>query len=256
MRVFKNEVKLVLLIFGLAIYLTFMFANFAFADPQGASVNFISSSNYTVTPESQTHKGGTINTVTLSVDQQDNNWKAYVGNITGTLVLRNSDGWSIFEWGMNSSTMTGNIYVSRNDSVLWANLHCANNTIINSEQTALGISNTASDSINNTFNYSIHQTLQTTIGGVGDIANGTCLSTATWVNGSTQTMTESAYFQEILVDDTVTLVYATFISQDAWSYNNNESVNGTNVTYDFQIIVAENSSLASGTAYYFYAEVS
>ena len=254
----NQKLKLGFLILALTAYIIFIFASFSSADPQGAGVSFISSSNYTVAPDAQTHDGGTINTVTLDVVQQDNAWKAYVGNITGSLVLRNSDGWSIFEWSLNSSTMGGNIYVSRNDSVTWGNLKCANDTIIASEHTFLGMGSSDPDSINNTFNYTTHDIIETSIagigGGTGNISNSTCPSTATWVNGSAQTMSESAYFQEILLYDNTNLVYTTFVFQDAWGYNNNESVGGSNVTYDFQLILAEDR-VGSGTTYYFFAEI-
>ncbi|MBW2990746.1 hypothetical protein KY348_03510 [Candidatus Woesearchaeota archaeon] len=252
MKKVSNKLKYPFLILGLAIYLIFMIANFSSADPQGADVTNLSTETYSVTPEGRADDGGTITTVTLDVTQQNNAWKAYVGNITGALVLRDSDGWSIYEWVINSSGFTGNIYASRNDSVAWDNLKCANDTILTSENTFFGMSSGASDNINNTFNYTIHKEINTSTS-IGTIANGTCPSTATYVNGSAQTISESAYFQEILLYDNTNLIYHTFIDQDAWGFDNNAS--GTNVTYDFQLIVAENST-GPGTTYYFYAEIS
>ena len=255
MRKTNKKLKLCFLILSIAVYLAFLLARLGSADPTGASVTNLSTETYSVSPESGQDAGGTITTILLDATQQESAWKAYVGNITGTLVLRNSDGWSIYEWAMNSSTLSGNVFVSRNDSVNWTSgaIRCANSSIIDSEQTFLGMTTSNTYSINKTFNYTIHKTM--TISGVGSIQNSTCPSTATYVNGSAQTISESAYFQEILLTDTNNLIYATFIDQDAWGYNNNESVNGTNVTYDFQLIVAENRSASVGTVYYFYADI-
>lgn len=254
MNKINKEIKLIILIIGLTLYMAFMLSNLGSAWPQGADVTNISNSTYSRTPGSRSDPRASITTLNLDVTQQSDAWKAYVGNITGSLVLRNSDGWSIFQWALNASSMSGNIFVSRNDTITWTNLKCANSTIIESEQTFLGISTASAFSINNTFNYTTHKNM--TIDSV-TIDNSTCPSTATWVNGSAQTITQtpSTYFQEILLYDNTHLIYATFVDQNAWSYNNNESVGGANVTYDFQLILAENST-SSGTTYYFFADIS
>jgi len=254
-RRIKSKLSVFLLVLSTALYIALLLTQLSSAEPTGAGVTNLSTETYSVSPESRQDAGGTITTLTLDATQQLNAWKAYVGNITGTLVLRNSDGWSIYEWSMNSSTLSGNIFVSRNDSLNWSSgaIRCANSSIIDSEQSFLGMNSSASYSINRTFNYTTHKTMS--ISGVGAIQNSTCPSTATWVNGSAQTVTETSYFQEILLTDLNNLIYATFIDQDAWGYNNNASVNGTTVTYDFQLIVAENRSSSVGTVYYFYADI-
>jgi hypothetical protein len=244
------KAKSVLLLLGLACYLAFLFSNLTTATPGGASITNISTTTYSGTPDSRSDRGGTITTISLSTIAQDSAWKAYVGNISGSLVLRNSGGWSIYQWVLNASTMSANIFVSRNGSVTWATIRCANSTIVDSEQTFFGMLSTGPDTINKTFNYTTHRGM--TISSVGTIANNTCPSTATNVNGTAQTVTESAYFQEILLYDTTNLVYGTFVNQDAWGYDNNVSAP---VTYDFQFIVAENSSASTGTTYYFYADI-
>lgn len=258
MNKLNNELKLVFLFLSISIYLGFMIAHFTTAQPAGADVTPISTDyGPNATPGPRTDPGGTITTLSLDVTQQDSAWKAYVGNITGVLVLRNTDGYSIFEWTMNSSTMTGNVFVTRNDSINWSSslIRCANSTIINSEQNFFGMLNGDSDSINKTFNYTTHRAM--TIGGVGTIQNGTCPSTATYVNGTKQVMNQNtSTFQEILLYDTQNLIFATFVTQDAWAYNNNESAGGANVTYDFQLIVAENDTHPTGSTYYFYADIS
>ncbi|HJX06091.1 MAG TPA: hypothetical protein VJ461_05240 [Candidatus Nanoarchaeia archaeon] len=250
----KRELKALFLILGLGIYIALLVGvgKLGYADPSGAIVTNLSTETYSVSPTSRTDLGGTITTVDLSTTMQDTAWKAYVGNITGTLVLKNSDGWSIFEWWLNSSSFTGNVFVSRNGSVSWDDIMCANNTIIGSEQNFLGMDSTDSDNINKTFNWTAHKSM--TISGVGTITNGTCPSAATYINGTYQTINQdTTKFQEILLYDKANLVYATFIDQNSWGYDNNASVNSS--IYDFQLIVAENNTAQTGTTYYFYADI-
>lgn len=250
-----DKLKLGFLILCLAFYLALMFASFTSA-ADGADVTYINNSTFTSTPESMTNLGGIITTVTLDVTYQEGAWKAYVGNITGILVLRDVDGWSIYEWAMNSSTMSGFIFVSRSGTVDWDDVVCANSSNVASEQTFFGMSSSDTYSINNTFNYSTHAAMD--MSGPSNIGASSCQCTATWVNGSAQVVDATADFQELLLYDRTNLnfVYGTFISQDSWGFDNNESVNGTNHTYDFQVIVAEDRGAAAGEAYYFYADIS
>jgi hypothetical protein len=245
----KQGFKITLLLLGLAIYFSLFLINFTHAEPAGAEVTNISTESYNSSAGGRQDRGGTITTITLDTTQQNTAWKAYVGNISGKLVLRNSGGWSIYEWSLNASSVSGYVFVSRNDSITWTSLRCANNTIISSEEIFFGMSSTDSDSLNNTFNSTIHKAMTGSLS--SPISNGSCRSTATYVNGSAQTMDQDvAYFQEILLYDTSNIIYGTFIDQNKWGFNNNASVN---ITYDFQLMVAENSSSLLGTVYYFYA---
>lgn len=247
----KQGFKITLLLLGLALYFSLFVVDFTKAFPAGGDATNYSTETYTISPESRQDHGGTITTITLSANQQDSSWKAYVGNISGKMVLKNTAGWSIYEWTMNSSSLTGNVFVSRAGTVTWTSIKCANSTSVDSEQTFFGMSTNRSDNINKTFNYTTHKTM--TISSVGPISSSTCPSTATYVNGTAQTVTEASTFQEILLTDTTNLVYGTFIDKNALGYNNNLT---ENTTHDFQLLVAENSSSDIGTVYYFYADLS
>ena len=251
MKGINKKLKGFFLALGLVCYITFIISQFSYARPMGADVTNLSTETYVFTPESRQDLGGTITTITLSSAQQNPAWKAYVGNITGTLVLKNSDGYSIFEWSVNSSTISGYVFVSRNGSLSWSSVACANTAVIDAEQNLLGMVTADASSINKTFNYTSHQSMS--ISSVGTITNSTCPSAATYVNGTAQAISESAYFQEILLSSNSNLVYATFINQNAWGFDNNATIG--NSLYDFQLIVAENESTTVGTTYYFYAEI-
>ncbi|MBN2053003.1 hypothetical protein JW756_05860 [Candidatus Woesearchaeota archaeon] len=250
MRKISQKFRLLLLFLGLFIY-TSLIIHFSYGEPAGADVSYISTSNYSGNPGSRADPGGNIITMTIDTTQQDSAWKAYVGNITGKLVLRNADSWSIYEWPLASATLSGFIFASRNDSVSWSSILCANDSTILAEQEFLGMSSTASDNINNTFNWTDHDAMA--LSGLSDIAADSCSATATFVNGTSQPADDTAFFQELLLYDNTDLnfVYGTFIEQNLYGYDSNNSINSTR---DFQIIVAENAS-STGTTYYFYADL-
>jgi hypothetical protein len=186
---------------------------------------------------------GTITTITLSATQQDYKWKAYVGNVSGKLALANSGGQAIYDW--STGTVTGEVYISRFSNINWATIGCVNQASWEAEHTALGISFTASDNINATFNATNHAALTV---GTNPVLNG-CKSTATYLSGVAQPMNAAALFQEILVRDTGTsnMVYVGKINANTAGYN------GWN--YDFQMIVAENESASMPSTYFFWVEL-
>ncbi len=214
----------------------------AYAQPTGTTITF----NQTDAPEgaspaSRTDSGGSITTLVVDALQQNPRWKAYIGNITGSLTLDDSGGNTIFNWALDQSEITGEIYSSRNDSVSWTNIQCAANAMITTEESFLGMSSAAPDSISNTFNETTHPAL--TIGTVNILAN-TCNATSTFVNDARQPQA-TADFPLILLDDTTNLVYVSPINPETTGYDGS--------TFDFQLILANNPS--STTPYYFYVEL-
>ncbi|MGV8085990.1 MAG: hypothetical protein ACP5N1_00010 [Candidatus Woesearchaeota archaeon] len=213
------------------------------AIPAAPLVNYVSNTSYTsgLTNRSTDVKG-TITTITLSANQQDYKWKAYVGNVTGRLVLDDSSGQSIYDW--STGVVAGEVYVSRFSNIDWSSIACADQTSINTEQTGLSMSLTVKDNINATFNYTTHSPFT-----VGTTPISGCRSTATYVNDAAQPTFSSAYFQEILLRDTVTnnLLYTGIINSSSTGYNGQ--------SYDFQIIVGENESSSIPTRYFFWVEL-
>ena len=231
------------------IYLTSVIVlNFVNAVPDGANVVYVTNTSKNATsPDGRTDDKGFIHTIILSGTVQNNRWKAYVGNVSGTLVLRDADDYSIYEWPTLSSP-DGQVFITRNDTVNWNTIRCANETAILAEQSSLGHSATAGDNINNTFLNRIHEQF---VVGTTTIVNSTCKSTATWVNNTEQTLTESSLFPEVLLMDIdLRLVFTTRIDQDTSSYRNGT----TNTTYDFQAILPDLAT-ASTSTYYFYLEI-
>jgi hypothetical protein len=214
----------------------------SFAAPTGIIINSnVTEFGRNITPANRTDPGGTITTLTVDATQQDAQWKAYVGNITGSLRLEDTAGNVIYQWSLLAASVTGEIYASRSNSISWTSANCSNITTIQSEQTALGITSTAPDSIQNTFNETTHPAFA-----VAGRSVANCNATSTFVNSARQAQA-SAAFPVMLLHDQTNLIYATIINQDYQGYNGA-------TTYDFQLIVADNPTTTS-TTYYFYAEL-
>jgi len=216
------------------------------ADPTGTAITFNQTdSGPTTTPANRSDSGGTITTMVLNAVQQNGNWKAYVGNITGTLTLDDSNSRTIFDWTLTASSISGEIYASRSSSPTWSSVNCSNITVVSSEQSALGFTASAADNLTNTFNETTHPAITTA--GRTMPANSCNYSAATYVNDTKQSIT-GAFFPEVLFMDGSNLIYTTVIRQDTVGYLNT-------TTYDFQMIVADDPTAAS-TTYYFFAEIS
>lgn len=187
-------------------------------------------------------QGGTITTIIFNASQQTMKWKAYIGNISGSLSLRNSDNFTLYDWSLNENL--GEIYASRANNVNWSSMNCTNQTLIDNEEALLSFDPSSIDSINNTFNNSVHKGFY--VSGT-NITNSTCRAIMTNINNSDQGLSESGLFQEVLLSDKTNLVYASILETDLLGYNNQ--------TFDFQMILADTESTSTITTYYFYIEL-
>jgi hypothetical protein len=216
----------------------------AIAAPNGAEILSWQSENATPQPAASiTTYGGSFTTLLLNATTQTMRWKAYVGNVTGSFTLSDASNFTIYDWtGINPA---GEVYASRNNSIAWSSIRCINTTLLGTEQDQLNITTTKEDSINRTFNQTVHRSFYV---GTTLIANSTCRAIATYVNSTRQAASENASFQEVLLDDTQRTVYATILEQDRQGYNN--------APFDFQMIVAESEYAANPSPYYFWVELS
>ncbi len=214
------------------------------SEPEG--VKIVSNSSYTknITPAtSLATEGGSFTTLILNGTFQNPRWKAFVGNISGSLTLDDSSNKTIYDWEF--AIITGEVYASRSNSIAWSNIGCVDDTVLSSEEAAINFNTTKVDSINNTFNKTVHAGFM--VAGT-QISSSSCRAIATYVSDSAQASSESADFQEILLDDDSVVVYTTLLENDAVGYD------GTS-TYDFQMIVPDDETSGVDTTYYFYAEL-
>jgi hypothetical protein len=219
-------------------------SRFVFALPSAPIVTYVSNGSAASGLTNRTmDASGTITVITMSSNQQDYKWKAYVGNITGKVALDDANGKSIYDWDLGVGT-GGEVYVSRFGDINWANVTCVNQASIDTEQTGLSMPSSSKDNINSTFNYTTHADFT-----VGTIPVSGCRSTATYIDDTPQVMGPTADFQEILLRDTTTnnMIYATIVEAAQLGYDNQ--------THDFQLLVAENESATVPSSYFFWVEL-
>jgi len=239
--------------FLVAVLLTAIMAASVFSVPSGPSITYAgqstsASASVPTVEGSATITGGVIATVLLSAKEANDNWKAYVGNVSGVLVLEDSANYSIYEWAM--TTPTGEVYATRTASAInWSSLACANTANVNEEETEMSHTPTyaPTDSINLTFSAEARDHWGFAAGGSTISSNSCNYSINPWVNDSSQT---ADIFEEVLLYDGSNILYTSRIQDNLVGYRNDTT------RYDFQMLVAENASpSASRTNYYFYVEL-
>jgi hypothetical protein len=216
------------------------------AVPTGPSAtNILSSSRYgTASAANLSAIAGNVTEINFNATAVTQTWQGYFGNITGTIVLGNSNNQTLYNW--NSANPSGEIYATRSAATpTWASIKCANQTEVNSEDTTLATGTTDADRVNYTF-------LNTTV--FSNFYVGTQL-----INRSAQdcyavrlynsTAESSSNFQEVLLSDTSVVLYTALLTQDSTGFDG--------ATHDFEMLVGENghSGDSSTTPYYFYLEI-
>ena len=205
----------------------------------------------------------------LNSVQKNTRWKAYVGNVTGTLTLDDAQDNTIYSWSLTS--ISGEVYASRSSGIInWTGINCTWIADIinisnrsNSNRSPEYIENVQlahtgrDDNISRTFNALNHSAITV---GSRIIGEDECFTIQTYQKDSAQVFDDSdnANFTEIILYDGVfnesetNVIYATFIS----TFTNISTFNSEGV-YNFQMILPEsgNVSFTSSTPYYFYVEL-
>jgi len=184
--------------------------------------------------------GGTITTLNINATSQNPHWKAYVGNISGTLALQDASSNAVYDW--NVTSMEGEIYATRKSAIVdWDNIVCADASHISAEESALNMTSSSPDSIFNTFDSQDHSQFYA---GLTQVAEDSCNSTNLYVNSEA-----SSDFAEVLLYDGTDIVYAALIEDSVTGFDGKE--------YDFQMILPDSGLEGSQTpeTYYFYVEL-
>src|SRR3989344_3194316 len=160
-----------------------------YAAPSGPIVTLISNETKSAAPATKINTtGGSITIMRLNATTQNPRWKAYVGNVTGTLTLDDANDNSIFQWSLTA--VTGEVYATRaSGNINWSGVNCSNLSHIALEEAALNHTN-KDDNITSTFSSQLHNSFYI---GTKQIFSNTCFSVHTFVNSSSQ----SARFEEV-----------------------------------------------------------
>jgi hypothetical protein len=173
-------------------------------------------------------------------------WQGYFGNVTGAIVLGNSNNQSMYNWSLTSPS--GQIYATRNSSVpTWASIRCANATEVISEDTTLGVNiTTETDAVNRTF-FNTTSFNQFYVSGKNINTTQNCYAVQLYNSSGIS----STNFAEVLLSDNVgsRMIYTGLITNPAIGFDNR--------SHQFEMIVGENGHNGDTaiTPYYFYLEL-
>ncbi len=224
---------------------------------------------------------GYIYVTKISHAQPTLKWLGYVGNVTGTIALKDSSAYALFDW--STSSVTGEIYATKEASAHagdifgggipdWANVICANQSMINDEMGLFNHSVTEGDRYNNTFRKE-NFTLKAFYAGttlvndtlVANRVNDNCRGLILNRNGTRGTGVISSKWQEVVLTDKTTedessdsgygkaiqydIIYAALIENQTYGYNREKM--------DFQMLLPQSGrqGTVSNVAFYFYVEL-
>lgn len=241
-----NKVK----IFGVLVLLglfTMSFVNASPVSPTTLTRNGASTKTDFPSAKTLDAVAGNITSVTINATSVTKTWQGYYGNVTGTIVLDNSQNKSMYDWEQTSPT--GQIYAVNASISDWSGIECFNFTAhspainLSHLEAHLGVGETDADGVNETFSTTTHDAFD--VGSVSISANS-CHATRTYVNDGASTD-----FQNVLLYEPTDklVVYTGLIHQDTTGFDNSP--------HDFQLLVGEDGhGNTATTQYYFYVELS
>ena len=253
----------------LLIFFIILTALTIYATPGNVGVSYISNTTKSATNGTLVNytgngnqAGGYIFTITVNGTAQNSKWKAFVGNVSGSLTLDDASGATIYDWQL--TTISGEIYATRTaGTVTWTNINCSYTNTTEQENWIMN-QTSGSDNITKTFDGADNKAFSV---GTVQIYASTCPTTNLYIN---DTKDATDQFEEVVLYDGGpnwfynrsaagyngtfgtfgNIVYAEVLEQDVGGFR-------TGYTYDFQMIVPERGfdGWTSSTAYYFYVEL-
>lgn len=214
------------------------------AQPYGADqIGEIGSdrSNVTnTTPSAINAQAGNVTELEINASAITSSWAGYYGNITGTIILADSQGNNFYDWNM--SNPGGEVYAARVNNVDWTTINCTNSSEISAEETYLGQSASDGDSVSTTYASTAHPAFY-----IGTANTVSCPSTHAYDSTGDQ---GTGFWQVLLSDGSSNTVYSTIIDGTVQTGFNNRD-------WHFELLVGENGKTGSEalTPYYFYVEL-
>jgi len=229
-------------------------------------------------PISTTAIAGNLTELTFNASTITRTYQGYYGNITGRIVLGDSNNLTLYDWSLYSPQ--GEIYAVRSALVpSWEHVSCASYPELQSEDLRLNANETIDeDAINNTF----------VVGGATDQAErfgaAQLFHPQFWVANQSITANQcpvavmynstsqpSPYFKEVLLSDNTNVpvtpgtsqegfvIYTAIIAHTLNPFAESDGFNNRN--HDFEMLVGEDGhgaeigSTATTSTYWFYVEL-
>lgn len=196
-------------------------------------------------------EAGNITELSITGTSQTKSWQGFYGNVSGTIILEDSQGNRFYDWA--AAEPQGEVYASVNQTIDWLTVECAPSitdiAYLSTWQDFYGMNYTSYDTINTTYNRTDHQTFWT---GYETLTG--CPTAFTYVNNVSQFVD----FEGVLLtsDAQSTLIFTAIIEdKDEGERDGKAGFDGGD--YDFQLLVGEDGSNGNSavTPYYFWVEL-
>ena len=183
---------------------------------------------------------GNITNLTISGFSITQSWQGYYGNVTGTIQLADSSDNVLYNW--STASPLGEVYTSNeSSSIQWDSIACFNLSNVSEYfEEDFNISDYANDGLNETFNLNNHAGFYTNN---VEHTTGECNNTKVFGSGG------SATYDEVLLTDGTSLVFASLLQEDASGFDGG--------LYDFEMLVLEDGhgTDTDTSTYFFWVEL-
>ena len=224
------------------------FTGIVSAVPDGANVTIDVNKSTMTTAATGTDaaEGGYITGINLTSEQSTAKWQGYFGNITGSIVLADSNDDKMYDWG-EVTNVSGEVFATtRTSAPVWADANSVTTTERDNGTYGInalwGWSDTADDA-DATFN---DATGSVTVAGLAEIT-GTVATTVGAI------LPAVSNWQTLVITDVASIDAKEDYIFVGPIQNSTEGYRGSSV--DYQIIVPENIETGSQNTYYFYVEI-
>ena len=261
-----KKIFLIVLTVGLFLAIVLHISLVIAVEPFGATVNPLTSDRATEDSAQGINAiAGNVSEINLFGFSVTQSWQGYFGNVTGTITLEDNGGNVLYNW--SEASPEGEIYASKNDSIVWNYVQCFNFTATGTYgddtgnaggtsqfgtnltilESMFNIDSDDSDGVDETF----------TLFGSGhnrfftnnmEFIEGECRNTQVFSNADTG---EDNKFEEVLLYEpsTYSVIFAGLLNEDELGFDNDP--------HDFELLVLEDghgTDTATDT-YYFYVEL-
>ena len=253
--------KIIFIFSSIFIIGNLFFLNYITATPSGASITIINSSGFTAdSPTAIEAIAGNVTEIVIGGVSPTQSWQGYYGSAGGVIELADSDKNIMYNWSM--IVPKGEVFASRNSSILWGNVQCFNFTATgNFSDDSLNRGNTSQygmnvtqlenqyninasdvDGVNQTFNLMNHPNFYV---GSLEFNQNQCPNTKLF------NATGTGSFDEVLLysPDNKDVIFTSIINSAANGFDN--------VNHDFEMMVLEDGHFgdSQSSTYYFYMEL-
>ncbi len=215
--------------------------------PSVPSVAVAEHGRHTGLPSSQVVDAyaGNATELLLTHEQISQGWQGYYGNISGNIILDNSDNQTLYAWPLSPA---GEVYAVWNASTpTWNSLVCLDHGNMTYEANIFNTLPSYTDNFTNTFNISMsHPKFNLSD---NHIPQNSC-NFSIWLHVNEAYPSSSSFNETLLFDPVLNItVYTALVNNDVTGFDGG--------TWDFEIIVPEDgwNSNEDALTYYFYIEL-